>query len=547
VLARAKLREIPTQTAWRPEILQQDYAPASLRDLAVDAARNQLIIEELLRGRRDGLYHRSLIFACDIEHAVTLAQLLGRHGVAAAVIHCGMGRAAQDDAIKRFRQGRLCALVNVAMLTEGIDIPEIDAVFLARPTRSHTLLTQMIGRGRRKALNKDWCWIVDCRDNLSHLADQPIRAGTVLDDSSPRLTPRPSGYRPVTRHHDPADAPRFEEVFFPGVGPLVIALGQTFGVEIELTGPNGVPCRGREWTKTANLIIARLRETATAPVWPRPLGFHRGTDLTTWRVTDDRSAGYEIVSPILLDSAGLEELRRVCDGVTALVAEHPDRLRINYRTGLHITLATRLDTNERLRGFVRRVQRVESGLFTLTGPSRLYPYDDAENTYSQREGNQYCQPLRALGDADRLYLPTFLCQGDSRYRTVNLTRYYHDIQTLEVRMHGGTTEFRKIGLWLSLWMQLFNRSRYAWAGPGKVGEVFVGRERSLTVAEVAQEDIIQLLIAEEIALTPEFVHLLRKRRMELRESWRRVLPLRVESWDRAGWYAESRTPGTGPL
>ena len=40
-------------------------------------------------------------------------------------------------------------LININILTEGSDIPDIETVFLTRPTGSDTLLMQMIGRGMR--------------------------------------------------------------------------------------------------------------------------------------------------------------------------------------------------------------------------------------------------------------------------------------------------------------------------------------------------------------------------------------------------------------
>ncbi len=51
--------------------------------------------------------------------------------------------------IKRFREGNLDVLINVNILSEGSDIPEIDSIFLTRPTMSSILMTQMIGRGLR--------------------------------------------------------------------------------------------------------------------------------------------------------------------------------------------------------------------------------------------------------------------------------------------------------------------------------------------------------------------------------------------------------------
>jgi hypothetical protein len=56
------------------------------------------------------------------------------------------------------------------------------------------------------------------------------------------------------------------------------------------------------------------------------------------------------------------------------------------------------------------------------------------------------------------------------------------------------------------------------------------------MAAAAREDIIALLKAEGVPLTPEFVRLLRDRRRELRPSWEKVLPNRVGRWAAAGWY-----------
>ncbi|OWY67707.1 hypothetical protein B7486_30080 [cyanobacterium TDX16] len=54
-----------------------------------------------------------------------------------------------SEKIKRFRAGELEVLINVEMLTEGTDLPNVQTVFLTRPTTSTILMTQMIGRALR--------------------------------------------------------------------------------------------------------------------------------------------------------------------------------------------------------------------------------------------------------------------------------------------------------------------------------------------------------------------------------------------------------------
>ena len=40
-------------------------------------------------------------------------------------------------------------LINVRMLTEGTDVPDLQTVFLTRQTTSQILMTQMVGRAMR--------------------------------------------------------------------------------------------------------------------------------------------------------------------------------------------------------------------------------------------------------------------------------------------------------------------------------------------------------------------------------------------------------------
>ena len=56
---------------------------------------------------------------------------------------------ANAKTLEKFRNGELDVLVNIRMLTEGTDVPNVNTVFLTRQTTSRILLTQMIGRALR--------------------------------------------------------------------------------------------------------------------------------------------------------------------------------------------------------------------------------------------------------------------------------------------------------------------------------------------------------------------------------------------------------------
>ena len=92
-------------------------------------------------------YGKTLIFALNKIHCRLLADELRGNG-----IRCdGVWSGKKDNSfvIERFKRSELDVLVNVNIMTEGTDVPDIQTVFLTRPTQSEGFLMQMIGRGMR--------------------------------------------------------------------------------------------------------------------------------------------------------------------------------------------------------------------------------------------------------------------------------------------------------------------------------------------------------------------------------------------------------------
>ena len=73
----------------------------------------------------------------------------------------------------RFRAGATTVIVNVGVLTTGVDL-DVRCIVDAKPTKSRILFVQTIGRGLRTAEGKDKLLILDHAGN--HL-----RLGTVRD------------------------------------------------------------------------------------------------------------------------------------------------------------------------------------------------------------------------------------------------------------------------------------------------------------------------------------------------------------------------------
>lgn len=93
--------------------------------------------------------HRVLYFGPTVSDAELIALLLRQHGIAAGFVSGDTLTAHRRRAIEEFRSGRLQALCNCEVLTTGFDAPQITHVVIARPTVSHVLFEQMVGRGLR--------------------------------------------------------------------------------------------------------------------------------------------------------------------------------------------------------------------------------------------------------------------------------------------------------------------------------------------------------------------------------------------------------------
>lgn len=102
-----------------------------------------------------------LLFCAGVAHSQHVAESLNAAGIQAASLTGDTPRLERDRLIADFKSGKLRALCNCMVLTEGFDHPGIDLVALLRPTKSAGLYYQMVGRGFRLSPGKTDCLILD--------------------------------------------------------------------------------------------------------------------------------------------------------------------------------------------------------------------------------------------------------------------------------------------------------------------------------------------------------------------------------------------------
>lgn len=142
-----------------------DYAEHDLVDfLDIPRVRGRII--EQYTQRAPG--SRALVFAVNVAHSEHLAAEFAAAGYPTAHLDGETPRAERARIFEAFRVGSIRVLCNVQLFTEGVDVPAIETVILARPTLSLSLALQMIGRGRRPvpcrcgALPHWRCKLCDC-------------------------------------------------------------------------------------------------------------------------------------------------------------------------------------------------------------------------------------------------------------------------------------------------------------------------------------------------------------------------------------------------
>jgi ATP-dependent helicase IRC3 len=135
-----------------------DLIDGELEDLLMDANAP----EHVARAYREHASRRkALLFTPTIATAQTMANTLLHHGIAAEALSGKTPLEARQAMLRRLKSGETQVIANCAVLTEGFDEPSVDAIIVARPTKSATLYTQMVGRGTRLYPGKTDCLILD--------------------------------------------------------------------------------------------------------------------------------------------------------------------------------------------------------------------------------------------------------------------------------------------------------------------------------------------------------------------------------------------------
>lgn len=137
-----------------------DGVKTKLGDFDNKELEREMIERKVIEATAEAYYKyavgQTLIFACSVKHAEEISEHIEG---SAAVTGKTKDRHLILDA---FTRKEIKCIVNCGVFTEGTDLPCIETIIMARPTKSQSLYVQCIGRGTRLFPGKDKLTLIDC-------------------------------------------------------------------------------------------------------------------------------------------------------------------------------------------------------------------------------------------------------------------------------------------------------------------------------------------------------------------------------------------------
>lgn len=114
---------------------------------AVNVTQRNRVLVEAYKQNTPGL--KALVFTASVEHARDVAEEFVEHGINAEWASGETPRDERERIVRDFRGDGIDVLVNCGLYLEGFDVPSVQVILNARPTKSTTLYTQITGRALR--------------------------------------------------------------------------------------------------------------------------------------------------------------------------------------------------------------------------------------------------------------------------------------------------------------------------------------------------------------------------------------------------------------
>ncbi|MDR1459852.1 MAG: DEAD/DEAH box helicase, partial [Bacteroidales bacterium] len=137
-----------------------------MKDYDIEMLRNVMLDNSIMANLIES-YHKfangkkTIVFAVDVKHSKEIVHRYQDAGIPAAHVDANTPKKERVDILNKFKAGEILVLSNVDIVSEGFDVPDCEAVQLARPTKSLVLYLQQVGRCMRPAQGKEYGLVLD--------------------------------------------------------------------------------------------------------------------------------------------------------------------------------------------------------------------------------------------------------------------------------------------------------------------------------------------------------------------------------------------------
>ena len=119
------------------------------------------VIQKINQYTIDRENRKGLIFCNRVEEAEAFSEAFNKCGFRTKYLSGAHSESVRQVAIDQLEKGQLDYLFSVDIFNEGVDIPSVNQIIMLRRTDSPIVFTQQLGRGLRKAKNKEYTLVLD--------------------------------------------------------------------------------------------------------------------------------------------------------------------------------------------------------------------------------------------------------------------------------------------------------------------------------------------------------------------------------------------------
>lgn len=137
-----------------------------LTDLAKMPSRNNKILEQIELAHQ--AEESTILFACTIDHVFALTILCRSRDIPSEFIIGSVDQGKRLEILERFKRRELFVLINLDILSTGVDVPNVNKIIITRPIGSPILYSQILGRALRGPKNGGNAenTVINLQDNL---------------------------------------------------------------------------------------------------------------------------------------------------------------------------------------------------------------------------------------------------------------------------------------------------------------------------------------------------------------------------------------------